>query len=108
MQVTKIRCWHVPEAIYDPDQVTAWNPTLDLLKKSILETEYRAHCLDDRSSIESGQRIGFIVQLHESPSEQGVVALCSDAAAPIDRSHGGDLRLRVPADIVPPFPPQDA
>jgi hypothetical protein len=52
MQLTRVKCWFVGDGIYDIAQVTAQSPTLDLLKKSILKSGYRAYCLTDRFTIE--------------------------------------------------------
>jgi Predicted nucleotide-binding protein containing TIR-like domain len=52
MQLTRVKCWHVGDAIYDVAQVSAQPHTLDLIKKSILKTGYRAYCLTDRAAIE--------------------------------------------------------
>ena len=55
MQITRVKCWFVGDAIYDVAQVEAQPRTLDLVKKSILKTGYRAYCLTDRSEIESSE-----------------------------------------------------
>ena len=55
MQITRVKCWFVGDAIYDVAQVEAQPHTLDLVKKSILKTGYRAYCLTDRSEIESSE-----------------------------------------------------
>lgn len=52
MQLTRVKCWYVGDAIYDVAQVSAQAHTLDLVKKSILKTGYRAYCLTDRTVIE--------------------------------------------------------
>ncbi len=52
MNITKVKCWFVPDAIYDINQVESQTPTLELIKKSILKTGYRAFCLNDRPQIE--------------------------------------------------------
>jgi hypothetical protein len=53
MQLIRVKCWHVGDAIYDIAQVKAQPQTLDLVKKSILKSGYRAYCLTDRVEIES-------------------------------------------------------
>lgn len=53
MILTQIKCWHVGDALYDIEQVTARAPTLNLVKKSILKTGYRAYCLNARNEIET-------------------------------------------------------
>lgn len=53
MVITKVKCWHVADAIYDIEQIESQNPTLELIKKSILKTGYRAFCLSDRKDIEA-------------------------------------------------------
>lgn len=60
MQLTRVKCWYVGDAIYDIAQVAAQPQTLDLVKKSILKSGYRAFCLTDRAVIE--QSIWY--QLH--------------------------------------------
>ena len=52
MNITKIKAWYIPDGIYDIKQVEATPPTLELVKKSILKTGYRAYCLNDRTEIE--------------------------------------------------------
>ena len=52
MQLTRVKCWFVGDAIYDVAQVAAQPQTLDLIKKSILKSGYRAYCLTDRATIE--------------------------------------------------------
>ncbi len=52
MQITRVKCWYVGDAIYDVAQVSAQPHTLDLVKKSILKSGYRAYCLTDRATIE--------------------------------------------------------
>ena len=55
MQITRVKCWYVGDAIYDVAQVAAQPQTLDLVKKSILKSGYRAYCLTDRVAIEQSQ-----------------------------------------------------
>jgi hypothetical protein len=55
MTITKVKCWFVPDAIYDINQVEAQAPTLELIKKSILKTGYRAFGLNDRPQIEKSE-----------------------------------------------------
>lgn len=55
MQLTRVKCWYVGDSIYDIAQVAAQSQTLDLVKKSILKTGYRAFCLTDRASIEQSE-----------------------------------------------------
>jgi hypothetical protein len=52
MQITRVKCWYVGDSIYDFAQVATQPQTLDLIKKSILKTAYRAYCLTDRLLIE--------------------------------------------------------
>jgi len=52
VQLTRVKCWHVGDAIYDVAQVESQPHTLDLVKKSILKSGYRAYCLTDRAAIE--------------------------------------------------------
>lgn len=53
MILTKVKCWYVGDAIYDIEQISSRPPTLDLVKKGILKTGYRAFCLSDRTAIEA-------------------------------------------------------
>jgi hypothetical protein len=52
MQIIRVKCWYVGDAIYDVAQVAAQPHSLDLVKKSILKAGYRAYCLTDRTTIE--------------------------------------------------------
>jgi hypothetical protein len=51
--LTKVKCWYVGDAIYDIEQVSSRPPSLNLVKKSILKSGYRAYCLNDRAEIET-------------------------------------------------------
>lgn len=71
MILTKVKCWYVGDGIYDIDQVSSRPPTLNLVKKSILKTGYRAYCLNDRASIETtswyqsyltNERVSFYIE----------------------------------------------
>ncbi|MAH04255.1 MAG: hypothetical protein CL561_01715 [Alphaproteobacteria bacterium] len=52
MSITKVKCWYIPGAILDKDSVEKSEPTLSLVKKSMLKAGYRAYCLTDRIEIE--------------------------------------------------------
>jgi hypothetical protein len=49
---TTIKCWNLPDALTDPQILTARDPSLLLIKKSILKLGYRAFAVDEREKIE--------------------------------------------------------
>lgn len=49
---TTIKCWSLTDAITDPKIITAAEPSLLLIKKSILKLGYRAFAFNDREAIE--------------------------------------------------------
>lgn len=49
---TTIKCWHLTDAITDPNVIEVRDPSLLIIKKSILKLGYRAFATDDRAKIE--------------------------------------------------------
>ncbi len=47
-----IKCWHLTDAVTDPSIITAAEPSLLLIKKSILKLGYRAFAVNDREAVE--------------------------------------------------------
>lgn len=50
---TAVRCWHIAEAIIEPEQVAATPHSFTVIKKSILKNGYRGYAIEDRSVIEA-------------------------------------------------------
>jgi len=48
-----IKCWHVTQAIIEPDEVKAHPPSFTMVKKSILKTGYRGFAIEDRETLQS-------------------------------------------------------
>lgn len=52
MAISKIKCWHTSGAIFDIEKLSQKPVTLELVKKSMLKSGYRAYCLTERKAIE--------------------------------------------------------
>jgi len=50
---TTIKCWHLSDTVTDPKLISAGQPSLRLIKKSILKLGYRAFAVDERVTIEA-------------------------------------------------------
>ncbi len=50
---TTVKCWHVSNAIADPEEVKQNDPSFSILKKSILKNGYRGFAIEDRDTLES-------------------------------------------------------
>ena len=49
---TPIKCWNLMDLVTDPELITANEPTINLIKKSILKFGYRAFAVEQRSVME--------------------------------------------------------
>ena len=50
---TAVRCWHVVEAVIEPEEVQKTPQSFSLIKKSILKNGYRGYAIEDRDVIEA-------------------------------------------------------
>lgn len=50
---TAVKCWHVTEAVIEPEAVKTVVPSFTVIKKSILKNGYRGYAIEDREIIEA-------------------------------------------------------
>lgn len=55
MKFVLIKCWHIKTSAFDLDVISSSQPDIQLIKKNILKSGYRAFCTDEKTIIQNSE-----------------------------------------------------